>query len=159
MATQNSLDKARAAAEKAAQELAKLEAIEAEKQAQIDAERAEREEDYARQTLASWRAEDEANNTAANVAKARFLELVAEEPWFIAFAEFRAHRHKRGYILNAAQWAQTKLGHTATVPENRMYDSTMMDDILRATESAAADIAADFADELEAKREAFVNGE
>ncbi|MCT9108309.1 hypothetical protein N4G69_22190 [Streptomyces mirabilis] len=157
--TDAKLQRARAAAEKAAQELAALEAEESAKAAQIAAERAAREIEYAHRVKETWRAEEEQNSEAEKAARARFYELVAEEPWFVAFAEYRAHRFKRGHILNTAQGAQSRLGETVTVPENRIYDATIMDDVINAAEQRAREIAADFADELDARRESFVNGE
>jgi hypothetical protein len=156
--TDAKLQKARAAAEKAAQELAALEAAEAEKAATLAAERDAREIEYAHRVKETWRAEEEANSEAEKAARARFYELVSNEPWFVAFAEYRAHRFKRGHILTAAQDAQNRLGETATIPENRIYDATIMDDVINAAEQRANEIAADFADELEAKREAYVSG-
>lgn len=158
--TDAKLQKARAAAEKAQQELAALEAVEAERQAQRDAERAEREREYAQRIVNNWHDEDAANGKAERDARGKFLELVSQEPWFVAFAEYRAYRHKRGHLIHAVQRAQTVLDVPVTGLENRMYDSTLLDDIVSAAEErAAAVIAADFADELEAKREAYVNGE
>ncbi|MET7976715.1 hypothetical protein ABZW44_27455 [Streptomyces mirabilis] len=152
------LQKAREAHAKAQRELEALEAAEAAKAATLAAEREAREIEYAQQVKETWRAEEEANSVAEKAARARFHELVAEEPWFVAFAEYRAHRFKRGHILNAAQGAQSRLGETATVPENRIYDATIAEDIINAAEQRAGEIAADFADELDAKREAYVSG-
>ncbi|MEV4338771.1 hypothetical protein [Streptomyces sp. NPDC049590] len=156
--TDTKLQKARAAAAKAAEELAALEALEAERAAQNAKERHERATKHAHDVLNSWRADDEANNKAEREAKATFLEMISQEPWFVAFAEYRAHRYKRGHILNAAQNAQGLLGQTITIPENRLYDASLADDIVEAAEERARDIAADFADQLEAKRNAYVNG-
>ncbi|MER8005026.1 hypothetical protein [Streptomyces sp. NPDC094149] len=156
--TDAKLIKARASAEKAQRELEAAESAEAERVAQVAAERDAREIEYAHRITASWRAEEEANRDAENAARARFYELVAEEPWFEAFAKYRAHRFKRGHILTAAQDAQNRLGETATIPENRIYDATIMDDVINAAEQRANEIAAAFADELDAKREAFVSG-
>ncbi|GGW18660.1 hypothetical protein GCM10018980_58460 [Streptomyces capoamus] len=157
--TDAKLQKAREAALKAQRELEALEAAEAEKAARLAAERDERARDYDRRTVGNWRADEEENRKAEGEALEHFLTLVSDEPWFAAFVEYRAYRYKRGHILTAAQNAQTQLGESVTVPENQLYDSSLIGDLVALADRKAAEVGADFADELDAKREAYLSGE
>ncbi|MFJ3901782.1 hypothetical protein [Streptomyces sp. NPDC090025] len=156
--------------EKAAERVAKLRA-QAEKlsgpladaQAQLDAaqeaesvRRAEREEAYNRNVVATWRDHaDEAANSGDD-AHARFLAALSAEPWFAAYVEYRSARYKRGHVLTEAQRAQTALREAVTVPEQRWYDAAILDEIQRTVEKQAAALGAKFSEDLDAQREAFV---
>ncbi|MFI8510431.1 hypothetical protein ACIGHB_04790 [Streptomyces sp. NPDC085460] len=156
--------------EKAAERVAKLRA-QAEKlsgpladaQAQLDAAREaetarrnEREGEYNRNVVATWRDRaDEAANSGDD-AHARFLDALSAEPWFAAYVEYRSARYKRGHVLTEAQRAQTALREVVTVPEQRWYDAEILDEIQRAVEKQAAALGAKFSEELDAQREAFV---
>jgi hypothetical protein len=153
----NAVDKARAAAQKAAEDLAALEGAEVEKVAQIEAERRERRLEYDRAFLADW--SKLADEVTSNRASTEY------DPKTMGFLEgviqFAAGRAKRTAILYAAQNAETHLGLMAserTVPEPRGYPLDIMGHIERIVQGEAQRRAADFAVELDAKREAFVNG-
>ncbi|MEU7568482.1 hypothetical protein AB0A99_21240 [Streptomyces fradiae] len=148
--------KLRAQAEKFAGPLAQAEAqLEAVQEAEA-ARRAEREGEYNRNFVATWRDRaDEAANSGED-AHARFLEGLSAEPWFAAYVEYRSARYKRGHVLTEAQRAQTALREVVTVPEQRWYDAEILDEIQRAVEKQAAALGAEFSEELDAQREAFV---
>jgi hypothetical protein len=151
------VEKARAAAQKAAEDLAALEAAEAEKAAQIAAEREERAREYDRELLANWRA------LAAEATGDRASEEY--DPKTMGFLEgviqIATGRVNRGAVLYAAQNAETALGVLAkerSVPEPRDYPLDILRHIEQIVQHEVRRRAADFADELEAKREAYVNG-
>ncbi|MGW2559641.1 hypothetical protein ACWCXB_10430 [Streptomyces sp. NPDC001514] len=155
----NAIEKARASAETAAQELAKLEAVEAEKAAQVAAQRAQRTKEYAAQTVATLRQRDDENRAAEDAARERYFELISAEPWFIAFCEYRAHRMYRSHIMSEAQNAKVAIGEDPmSVPDNRMYDSPFMEDLAAFAEQRASNIAEAIAAKREAEREAYVSG-
>ncbi|MFI8398695.1 hypothetical protein ACIGG5_00390 [Streptomyces sp. NPDC085463] len=156
--------------EKAAERVAKLRAQAerlsgplADAQEQLDAareveaaRRVERAMAYNRDVVATW--QDRANEAAnsGDDAHARFLEALTAEPWFAAYVEYRSARYKRGHVLTEAQRAQTALGEAVTVPEQRWYDAEILDEIQRTVESQAAALGAEFSEDLDAQREAFL---
>ncbi|WP_239085274.1 hypothetical protein [Streptomyces halstedii] len=71
--------------------------------------------------------------------------------------EFRAARYRRGHVLNEAQRAQRSIGEPITVPEQRWYDAQILDTIQRAVEKQAAELGAQFAEELTQTREDHVS--
>lgn len=158
--------------EKAAERVAKLKA-QAEKlsapladaQAQLEAaqeteaaRRAERGAVYDRDFADTW--QDRANEAAhsGDDAHTRFFEALTAEPWFAAYVEFRAARHKRRHVLDEAQRAQTALREVVTVPEQRYYPIALLDEIVSHAEKKAQENAAAFSRELRETREAFLNG-
>ncbi|MFE6159940.1 hypothetical protein ACFQ7F_13630 [Streptomyces sp. NPDC056486] len=158
--------------EKAAERVAKLRAQAdklsgplADAQAQLQdaqeieaARRAERAAAYNRGVVESWRERAETAAHSGDDAHVRFVELLAEEPWFVAYVEYRAARYRRGHIVTEAQRAQTALGEAVTAPEQRWYDARILDEIVGAVEKQAAARAAEFAHELDETREAYVSG-
>lgn len=157
--------------EKAAERVAKLKA-QAEKlstpladaQAELEAvqeaeatRRAERGAIYDRQYADTWSARaDEAANSGDD-ARARFFEVLSAEPWFAAYVEFRAARHKRRHVLDEAQRAQRALQDVVTVPEQRFYAIAMLDAIESHAEEKAQETAAVFAQELRETRDDFLD--
>lgn len=158
--------------EKAAERVAKLR-VQAEKlsgpladaQAQLqDAKkadatrRADRSATYNRGVVESWRERAETAAHSGDDAYVRFVELLAEEPWFAAYVEYRAARYKRGHIVTEAQRAQTALGEPVTAPEQRWYGAEILEDMVKEVEKQAAEQGADFGRELDEAREAYVSG-
>lgn len=158
--------------EKAAERVAKLRA-QAEKlsgpladaQAQLqDAQeaelvrRAERSAEYNRGVADTWRERADSAARSGDDAHARFVELLAEEPWFAAYVEYRAARYKRGHVVTEAQRAQTALGEHVTAPEQRWYDAQILEKIVSAVEKQAEAQGAEFARELDEAREAYISG-
>ncbi|MFE9877985.1 hypothetical protein [Streptomyces sp. NPDC005784] len=156
--TDAKIQKARAAAEKAQQELAALEAEESARAAQIAAERDGRAREYALGVKANWLAEANANEKAEREARARLVALLSEEPWFAAFIEFQAHAYKTRHIVDTASRAKHHLGENAEISHNIAYVNSIVEVFDLVTEQRAREIAAEFADGLDAKREAYVNG-
>ncbi|MGK5544731.1 hypothetical protein ACSNOH_08365 [Streptomyces sp. URMC 127] len=158
--------------EKAAEKVAKLRAqaerlsgplaeAEAQLQAAEDAEaarRAARTAEYNREVVETWRDRADAVGNSGDAARERFYEALSAEPWFAAYVEFRAARHKRGHVVTEAQRAQAALGEVVTVPEQRWHDPFMLDDLVSHMDRKAAELAADFAQELDDKRESYVSG-
>ncbi|MEU7090489.1 hypothetical protein [Kitasatospora aureofaciens] len=106
-----------------------LAAAEAQLRAAEDTEkarRAEREIEYSRQFAGTWmgRAEEAANS--GDDARQRFFDALSAEPWFAAYVEYRAARHKRGHVMTEAQRAQRTIGEVVTVPEQRYYAAQIL---------------------------------
>ncbi|MEU0939429.1 recombinase family protein [Embleya sp. NPDC005971] len=80
------------------------------------------------------------------------------EPWFVAFAEYRAGREKRRHILDAAQAAQRVLGEVITISEQRWYDSRLLEEIVELANAKATEIGGEYDRELSAERDAYVKG-
>ncbi|MFJ7279032.1 hypothetical protein [Kitasatospora sp. NPDC098663] len=156
--------------EKAAERVAKLRAqidkvsgpladAEAQLRSAEDAEkarRAEREIEYSREFAGTWmgRAEEAANS--GDDAHQRFLDTLSAEPWFAAYVEYRAARHKRGYVMTEAQRAQRIIGEAVTVPEQRYYAAQILDEIMDRVEKESMQLADDFNQSLVAQREDYV---
>lgn len=152
------IDKARAAAEKARQELEALETAEAENAAKLAAEREERALQYDREFFKDWRA-------LAEEAVSYERDSDTYDPATMGFLEgmirLAAAREKRRYVLQAAQRAEATMGipsSQSTVPESRHYSFDVVGHITGIIEREAARRAAAFGGELDAKREAYVNG-
>ncbi|BAJ26555.1 MULTISPECIES: hypothetical protein [Kitasatospora] len=150
------LAKLRAQADKYATPLAEAEAALAVAEEAEEARRAERATEYDRAFAASWRERAQQASDADKANRERFVELLAEEPWFMAYMESRAERHKREKIMYAAQRAQSATGQPGTVPQPRMYDLRLIEDLIETTERMAAEIGAAYAEELDAKRTAYI---
>ncbi|WP_326811567.1 hypothetical protein OIE62_15925 [Streptomyces scopuliridis] len=94
---------------------------------------------------------------AQEAETARRAERAAVYPWFVAFVEFRSARHKRRHVLDEAQRAQTTLGEVRTIPEQRWYSASLLDDIVSHADKKAEELAAKFSRELNEKREAYIS--
>ncbi|MGV9322463.1 hypothetical protein [Streptomyces sp. NPDC003660] len=156
--TDPKLQKAREAAAKAQRELEALEAAEAENAAKLAAEREERALKYDRGFFKDWRA-------LAEKAVSYERDADTYDPATMGFLEgvirLAAAREKRRYVLQAAQRAEATMGipsSQSTVPESRHYSFDVVGHITGIIEREAARRAAEFADELDAKRETYVNG-
>ncbi|MFI5617789.1 hypothetical protein [Streptomyces sp. NPDC051567] len=156
--------------EKAAERVAKLQAqidkvsgplaaaeaaLEAAEQAE-QARRDERRAEYDRAFLKTWVEQAAERTDRGNELHDNFLELLSAEPWFQAYAASRAERFKREKILTIAQNAQARLGEDRTVPDQRWYDLPIVDDMARAVDTAAGLIASDFAEQLDANRQTYI---
>ncbi|WP_405795486.1 hypothetical protein [Streptomyces sp. NBC_01506] len=150
--------KLRAQAEKASAPLADAEAQLKEAQETEGARRAERAAAYNRDVVDTWQARADEASHSGDDARDRFFDALSAEPWFTAFVEFRAARHKRGHILTEAQRAQSALGEVVTVPEQRWYQATLLEDIVSHADKKAAELGAVFDHELTDKREAHLSG-
>lgn len=151
--------KLRAQAEKVSGPLADAEALLQAAQEAESARRAERAMDYNREVVATYRERAEVVTASAEPAQQRFLDALSAEPWFAAYVECRATRHKRGHIMTEAQRAQSALGEVSTVPEQRWYGSRLLEDIVSHADRKAEELAAEFDQELSAKRDAYIAGE
>ncbi|MFI5919908.1 hypothetical protein ACIA8M_15360 [Streptomyces anulatus] len=91
--------------------------------------KAERGAVYDREFADNWmlRADEAAHS--GDDAHARFFETLSAEPWFAAYVEFCAARHKRRHVLDEAQRAQRALRGVVTVPEQRFYAVAMLNAI------------------------------
>lgn len=150
--------KLRAQAERLSAPLADAQAqLQAAQEAE-SARRAERAAEYNRQVVETWRerAEDETNS--GDAAREKFLAALSEEPWFVAYVEYRAARYKRGHILTEAQRAQAALGEVQTVPEQRWYDAMLLEDMVSHADRKAAELGAGFDQELTDRRDAYISG-
>ncbi|MFD7565803.1 hypothetical protein ACFV7O_21670 [Streptomyces tendae] len=157
--TETALDKARRAAEAAAAKLAELERQEENKAAQAAAGRAERAQEYDRAFLARW---------SAIATEARDGERPADtyDPATMGFLEdiirFATGREKRRYVMDKARSAEASLGvpsARSTVPDDRPYKLDLVGRLERIVMQEVQRRADDFAESVEAEREAFVNGE
>ncbi|MFI8810262.1 MULTISPECIES: hypothetical protein [unclassified Streptomyces] len=157
--------------QKAAERVAKLKAqaeklstpladAQAELEAAQEAEatrRAERGAVYDRQFTATWRERAEQAGSSGDEAKERFMETLSAEPWFAAYVEYRAARHRRRHVLDEAQRAQRSIGEEVTAPEQRWYAAMILDTIQSAVDDQAAVLGAKFADELKQAREDYIS--
>ncbi|MFD4532057.1 hypothetical protein ACFWNL_06265 [Kitasatospora sp. NPDC058397] len=159
--------------EKATERVAKLRAqidkvsgpladAEAQLRAAEDAEkarRAEREIEYSREFAGNWpeRASEAANS--GDDARQRFYDALSAEPWFAAYVEYRAARHKREYVLTEAQRAQRTIGEVVTVPEQRYYAAQILEEIVDRLEKESAQLAEEFNQGLVGLREEYVGAQ
>ncbi|WP_406244416.1 hypothetical protein [Streptomyces anulatus] len=129
--------------EKAAERVAKLKAQAenlstplADGQADLEAaqeaeatRKAQRGAVYDREFADSWMSRADEAAHSGDDAHARFFETLSAGPWFAAYVEFRAARHKRRHVLDEAQRAQRALREVVTVPEQRFYAVAMLNAI------------------------------
>ncbi|MFJ1641642.1 hypothetical protein [Streptomyces sp. NPDC088256] len=148
--------KLRAQAEKLSAPLADAQAELASAQEAEATRRAERGEIYDRDFSRNYSDRAREAASSGDGARDRFYELLAEEPWFAAYVEFRAARHKRRHVLDEAQRAQRALQEVVTVPEQRYYPVAILNDIESHAEKMAAQKAAEFAEELRKTRDVFL---
>ncbi|MGW2038605.1 hypothetical protein [Streptomyces virginiae] len=158
-ATQDEVDKARAAAEAAAAKLAKLQAAQDSRAAQEAAQRAERELEYARMFFADWRQRaDDSKETAGTSS-------VSYDPETMGFLEglicIGVRRENRRAVLEAAQRAESIMGiptGQSTVPESRYYSPDIAAHINQIIGAEVTRRNAEFRDALDAEREKFISG-
>lgn len=149
--------KLRAQAEKLSTPLADAQAeLEAAQEVEA-ARRAERGTVYNREFVGAWRERADDAAHSGDEARERFYEALSAEPWFAAYVEFRAARHKRRHVLDEAQRAQTALREVLTVPEQRSYPVAILNDIENHAEKKAQEKAAEFAGELRESRANFLD--
>ncbi|MFF2527134.1 hypothetical protein [Streptomyces liangshanensis] len=148
--------KLKAQAEKLSSPLAEAQAeLEAAQEAEA-ARRAERGKIYDSEFSRTWSDHAREAGSSGDGARERFYELLAEEPWFAAYVEYRGARHKRRHVMDEAQRAQRSLQEVVTVPEQRYYPVAILDDIENHAEKMAAEKAAEFAEELRKARDEFL---
>jgi hypothetical protein len=154
------LEKARKAAEVAAAKLADAEAAETARQAEIAAQRAERTQQYDADFHRQWRRVSDAAQNAEDVAP---IEYDPETMGFLESAiRLVTRQGKRSAVLNQARRAETTIGipsNQSTVPDERNYSFDFAAMVTEIVKKEAGRRVAEFADELEAKRERFINGE
>ncbi|MFE3946046.1 hypothetical protein ACFXPV_29945 [Streptomyces sp. NPDC059118] len=162
--TSNAIEKASERVAKLQAQAEKLSAPLADAQAQLEAaqeaeviRRTERGEIYDSEFSRTWSDRAREAASSGDGARDRFYELLAEEPWFVAYVEYRAARHKCRHVLDEAQRAQYALQEVVTVPEQRYYPVAILTDIESHVEKMAAEKAAEFADELRKSRDEFLN--
>ncbi|WP_409472864.1 hypothetical protein [Streptomyces sp. HC307] len=159
--TENALEKARKAAEKAAAALADAEAAEDARLAQIAAERAERARDYDRDLLSRW------TQIAADARDSEGTGAFEYDPNTMGFLEglirFAAAREKRRIVVQAAQNAESTLEipvSQRTVPVgDRFYSVDVAAELTRIVEGEASRRVAEFSEAFDAKRQEYINGE
>ncbi|MFE9612680.1 hypothetical protein [Streptomyces sp. NPDC006012] len=149
--------KLRAQAEKLSAPLADAQAqLEAAQEAE-SARRAERGAEYDRQFADTWQTRADEAAHSGDEARERFYEALSVEPWFVAYVEYRAARHRRRHVLDEAQRAQTALREVVTVPEQRFYPIAILDEIVSHAEKKAQENAATFAAQLRETRAEFLD--
>lgn len=148
--------KLKAQAEKLSTPLADAQAaLEAAQEAEAT-RRAERGAVYDREFADTWQTRANEAAHSGDDAHARFFEALSAEPWFAAYVEFRAARHKRRHVLDEAQRAQRALREVVTVPEQRFYAVAILNAIESHAEKKAQEVAAAFADDLRETRDDFL---
>lgn len=149
--------KLRAQAEKVAGPLADAEALlRAAEESETD-RRSERATEYNREVVATWRERAADSAAAGDAARERFLDALSDEPWFAAYVEYRAARHKRGHVVTEAQRAQSALGEVSTIPEQRWYDARLLEEIVTHADKKAEELGLKFDEELTSKRDAYIS--
>ncbi|MFJ4705281.1 hypothetical protein ACIP6I_10555 [Streptomyces anulatus] len=118
--------------------------------------RAERGAVYDREFADTWQTRAGEASHSGDDARNRFYEALSTEPWFAAYVEFRAARHKRRHVLDEAQRAQRALREVVTVPEQRFYAVAILNAIESHAEKKAQEVAAAFADDLRETRDDFL---
>ncbi|MEU6391059.1 hypothetical protein [Streptomyces sp. NPDC046939] len=160
-ATQDELEKARKAAERAAAKVAELEAAEAVKLDAEAAKRLERTQEYDKGFYSRWRdvaadANESEGSTAVpdyDPATMGFLEVLIRQV---------AVEQKRVYVRNHARRAESTLGvpsNQSVVPDDRYRAVDIVEHINALIGREAGRRAKKFNDALEAEREKFINGE
>ncbi|MEV6732070.1 hypothetical protein [Streptomyces sp. NPDC051364] len=159
-ATQDEIEKARAAAEAAAAKLAKLQAAQDSKDAQEAAQRAERELAYARAFHAGWRQRADDSKAVAGTTS------VSYDPETMGFLEglirMGVGRENRRAVLEAAQRAESIMGvptSQSNVPEARYYSPDIAAHINQIIGTEVTRRNAEFRDALDAEREKFISDE
>lgn len=162
--TTNEIEKAAERVAKLQAQAEKLSAPLADAQAELEsaqeseaARRAERGTVYNREFVGTWRERADGAAHSGDEARERFYEALSAEPWFAAYVEFRAARHKRRHVLDEAQRAQTALREVLTVPEQRSYPVAILNDIENHAEKMAAAEAAEFSAGLRKTRDDFLD--
>ncbi|MEE1839973.1 hypothetical protein [Streptomyces sp. JV190] len=163
--TNNEIEKAAERVAKLQAQAEKLSAPLADAQAELEAaqeaetaRRAERGAVYDREFVETWGARADEAAHSGDEARDRFYEALSAEPWFAAYVEFRAARHRRRHVLDEAQRAQRALREVVTVPEQRFYAIAILNAIESHAEEKAQETAAVFADELRETRDDFLKG-
>ncbi|MGW7555532.1 hypothetical protein, partial [Streptomyces rimosus] len=151
--------KLRATAEKHASPLAEAEAELAAAQEAEHARQEERSKAYdARVYDERHQAADDARKSA-DEPRARFERLVAEQPWFQAWAEVRAARYRAWDISVEAQNAAVNAGEDySAVPNVTIGEADLIGDLTQLADERAREIATAEADQRRAAREAFITG-
>lgn len=159
------VDKLRAEAEKKANPLALAEAALVEAEAELKRQREARAREFDQGIADKWEAEARQLHTDHRHAMGRFTELLAKEPWFVAFLEARAARWKHIHYVQLGRSAHYR-ATGERLPENNspgihpgQHDSPFLDVILREGEHLAKGMAADYMDAAEAEREKFISGD
>ncbi|MFD3676053.1 hypothetical protein [Streptomyces sp. NPDC058613] len=159
-ATQDEIEKARAAAEAAAAKLAKLQAAQDEKTAQEAVQRAERELEYARTFHAGWQ------QRASDAVATAGTSAVEYDPETMGFLEglirMGVGRENRRAVLEAGQRAESIMGiptAQSTVPEARFYSPDIVAHINQIIGAEVTRRNAEFRDSLDTEREKFISGE
>ncbi|MGW3739838.1 hypothetical protein ACWD62_04315 [Streptomyces sp. NPDC005146] len=166
------IEKARTAAQKAAEDLAALEAVEAEKAAEKAAQAAAKEAVAQRANDEDFLSKWEAFDTELMGGDSRSAARIVYEGGDVvqALADFWVRRAKRQVLREHARAAYRRFygeePPASFAHELRDYDThsdkpgdfAMKIDLAAVIRDAAVMHAADFADDLDAKREAYVNG-
>ncbi|MER6517213.1 hypothetical protein ABT246_10115 [Streptomyces sp. NPDC001553] len=157
-ATQDEIEKARAAAEAAAAKLAKLQAAQDSKEAQEAARRSEREIEYAKRFYANWR-------VAAESAKERVpVTDSAYDPGTMGFLERLIQIHLRNEnrraVLDMASASAARSGVSTAecnVPEARYMTLNVVAHIEQIINEEVKRRNNEFRDELDSEREKFIS--
>ncbi|MFZ4300994.1 hypothetical protein ACOZE3_24150 [Streptomyces cinereoruber] len=154
------LEKARKAAEAAAAKLAEAEAVETARQAEIAARRAERTQEYDAEFHRNWRKIAEQAQNGEDLAT---VEYDIETMGFLENAiRLSVFQGKRRIVQDHARRAESTIGipsNQSTIPDDRYYGFNFAEMVTGIVQKEASRRVAEFADEMEAKRQAFINGE
>ncbi|MEV0275957.1 hypothetical protein AB0I22_06155 [Streptomyces sp. NPDC050610] len=149
--------KLRAAAEKSVSPLAAAEAELAAAQEAENTRREERGKVYDARTFdARHLAAEDARNSSEE-PRTRFERLIAEQPWFTAWAEMRAARYRAWDISVEAQNAAVNTGADyMSVPNVTVGEADLIGDLTRLADEQARRIATAEAEQRKTAREAFI---
>ncbi|MEV7579818.1 hypothetical protein [Streptomyces erythrochromogenes] len=159
-ATQDEIEKARAAAEAAASKLAKLQAAQDSEAAQEAARRNEREIEYAKTFYANWRVAAESANDRVPVTNSTY------DPRTMGFLEGLIHlqlrSENRRAVLDMASASAARSGVStaqSNVPEARYAPLNVVGHIEQIIREEVTRRNLEFRNELDAEREKFISGE
>ncbi|MGQ4441043.1 hypothetical protein ACN6LI_006389 [Streptomyces violaceoruber] len=154
------LDKARKAASDAAAKLAQLQAIAEEKAAHVAAEREQRSQEFDQRTLDTWRDENKQLHEKHSAAVERLTELLEAEPWFQAYVEVTAIECASDATIRSAGNASMRThGRGVRDAFKPRSPGALLEVIGSVANKAVRRREAEFAESLEAKRQAYINGD
>lgn len=149
--------KLRAAAEKSTSPLAAAEAELAAAQEAKNARQEARSRAYDARVYCERHEAAERARKSADEPRERFTRLIAEQPWFHAWAEFRAARYRAWDVAVEAQNAAVNAGEDYNaVPNVTIGEADLIGDLTTLADAMAREIAAVQTEQRRAEREAFI---
>ncbi|MEU0100992.1 hypothetical protein [Streptomyces sp. NPDC006267] len=151
--------KLRAAAEKSTSPLAAAEAELAAAQEAETARQEERSKEYDARVFDQRHQAAETAHRSATEPRARFQQLIAEQPWFQAWADMRAARYRAWDVAVEAQNAAVNAGEDYNaVPNVTVGEADLIGDLTRLADERAREIATTEADQRRGERDVFITG-